>query len=160
MAAPALEVYRWIVLPLRLWQTSFPLLDPDIHGPHAHGYEIDLPPGTGLPAILDTTRWNPSVASAGAIVSTLDDVADFHRALFGGRLLRPGQQRELQTTVPAGPDPGFDHGLGVFRLQTHCGSAWGHDGGAPSHVSTALVSPDGARQMAMMVTRDANMWTE
>lgn len=95
--------------------------------------------------------------TAGAIVSTLDDVAGFQRALFGGRLLRPGQQRELQTTVPAGP--GVDYGLGVFQLQTPCGSAWGHDGGAPSHVSAALVALT-ARQMAMMVTRDANTWTE
>jgi D-alanyl-D-alanine carboxypeptidase len=62
MAGPALEVYRRIVVPLRLWQTSFPLLDPDIHGPHAHGDVIDPPPEWGLPAILDTTRWNPSVA--------------------------------------------------------------------------------------------------
>lgn len=28
MAGAALEVYRRIVVPLRLWQTSFPLLDP------------------------------------------------------------------------------------------------------------------------------------
>jgi len=67
MAAPALEVYRRIVLPLRLWHTSFPLVDPDIHGPHARGYVIDPPPDWGLPAVLDMTRWNPSWAwTAGA----------------------------------------------------------------------------------------------
>jgi len=159
MASPALEVYRRIVVPLRLWRTSFPLVDPDIHGPHARGYVIDPPAEWALPAILDTTRLNPSWAwTAGAIVSTVDDVADFHRALFTGRLLRPDQQRELQTTVTAGP--GFEYGLGVFKLQTPCGTAWGHDGGTPSHVSTSLMSPDGARQMVMMASRDANTWTE
>jgi len=45
------------------------------------------------------------------------------------------------------------------KLQTPCGTAWGHDGGTPSHVSISLISPDGSRQMAMMVTRDANSWT-
>jgi D-alanyl-D-alanine carboxypeptidase len=158
-AAPALEVYRRIVVPLRLWDTSFPLADPDLHGPHAHGYAIDMPPEWGLPAILDTTRINPSFAwTAGAIVSTVDDVADFHRALFSGRLLRPAQQRELLTTVAAAS--GVEYGLGVFKLQMPCGTAWGHSGGMPSHVSWSLMSPDGARQAVLMVTRDSNTWTE
>jgi D-alanyl-D-alanine carboxypeptidase len=158
-AAPVLEVYRRIVVPLRLWDTSFPLADPDIHGPAAHGYAIDLPPEWGLPPILDTTRINPSWAwTAGAIVSTVDDMADFHRALFSGRLLRPAQQRELLTTISAGD--GVEYGLGVFRLQMPCGTAWGHNGGMPSHVSWSLISPDGARQAVLMVTRDANTWSE
>jgi D-alanyl-D-alanine carboxypeptidase len=158
-ASPALEVYRRIVAPLGLWRTSFPLTDPDIRGRHAHGYVIDPPPQWGLPAILDTTRFNPSWAwTAGAIVSTLDDVADFHRALFGGRLLAPDQQRDLETTVAAGA--GVDYGLGVLKLQTPCGSAWGHDGAVPSAVSISLTSPDGARQAVLMLTRDINTWTE
>jgi D-alanyl-D-alanine carboxypeptidase len=158
VANPALEAYRRIVLPLGLWQTTFPLVDPDVRGPHAHGYVIDPPPEWGLPTILDTTRSSPSWAwTAGAIISTLDDVADFHRALFTGRLLGADQQRELLTTVAAGPN--LEYGLGVFKLQTPCGPAWGHDGGTPSAVSISLTSPDGSRQAAMMVTRDANTWT-
>jgi D-alanyl-D-alanine carboxypeptidase len=159
MASPAFEVYRRIVAPLGLWHTRFPLTDPDIRGPHPHGYLIDPPPEWGLPAILDTTRFNPSWAwTAGAIVSTLDDVADFHRALFTGRLLDPDQQRELETTVPA--LPGLDYGLGVFRLQTPCGPAWGHDGGTPDATSFSLTSPDGARQAVIMLTRSALTWPE
>jgi D-alanyl-D-alanine carboxypeptidase len=157
-ATPAFEVYRRLIGPLRLWHTSFPLTDPDIHGPHAHGYLIDLPPELGYPAILDTTRFNPlSAWTAGAIISTLDDVASFHRALFTGRLLRPDQQRELQTTVPG--NPGEDAGLGVFKLQTPCGPAWGHGGGTPSHASYSLIAPDDSRQAVVMATRGANSWT-
>jgi D-alanyl-D-alanine carboxypeptidase len=157
MADPPFEVYRRIVAPLGLWHTRFPLTDPDIHGPYPHGYLIDPPPEWGLPAILDTTRFNPSWAwTAGAIVSTLDDVADFHRALFAGRLLDPDQQRELQTTVPVAP--GLDYGLGVFRMQTPCGPAWGHDGGTPDATSVSLTSPDGARQAVMLLTRSALTW--
>jgi D-alanyl-D-alanine carboxypeptidase len=159
VAAPAFEVYRRIVWPLGLRHTTFPLVDPSIRGRHAHGYVIDPPPELGLPPVLDTTRSSPSWAwTAGAIISTLDDVADFHRALFSGRLLAPDKQRELQATVPAAP--GLDYGLGVFKLQTPCGLAWGHDGGTPSAVSISLSSPDGARQSVMMLTRDANTWTE
>jgi D-alanyl-D-alanine carboxypeptidase len=159
MASPAFEVYRRIVVPLRLWHTSFPLTNPDILGPHAHGYVIDPPPELGLPAILDTTRFNPSWAwTAGAIISSLADVADFHRALFTGRLLRPDEQRELQTTIPAGS--GVDYGLGVLKLETPCGPAWGHDGGTPSHASISLTSPDASRQAVVMLTREANTWTD
>jgi D-alanyl-D-alanine carboxypeptidase len=158
VASPALEAYRRIILPLGLWHTSFPLVDPDVRGPHAHGYVIDPPPEWGLPAILDATRSSPSWAwTAGAIISTLDDVADFHRALFTGRLLGADQQRELQTTVAAGPD--LRYGLGVVELQTPCGPAWGHDGATPSGVSISLTSPDGSRQAVMMLTRDVNTWT-
>jgi D-alanyl-D-alanine carboxypeptidase len=159
LAAPALEVYRRIVVPLGLWHTSFPLVDPDIHGPHAHGYVIDAPPEWGLPPILDTTRLNPSpIWAAGAIVSTLDDVADFHRALFTGELLRPDEQRELQTTVELGDGVGY--GLGVMELPTPCGTAWGHDGGMPTGISISLTSPDGTRQTVLTTTRDGNTWTE
>ncbi|MEY2441139.1 MAG: D-alanyl-D-alanine carboxypeptidase [bacterium] len=159
MAGPALAVYGRVIAPLGLWHTSFPLTNPDIAGPHPHGYLIGAPPEWGFPPVLDTTRIDPSWAwTAGAIVSTLDDVADFHRALFGGRLLPAQQQRELQTTVPAGP--GLDYGLGVFRLDTPCGVAWGHDGGTPSAVSISLTSADGTRQAALAVTSDANAWTE
>ena len=159
MASPAFEVYRRIVVPLGLWHTRFPLTDPDIHGPHAHGYLIDSPPEWGLPAILDTTRFDPSWAwTAGAIVSTLDDVADFHRALFTGRLLDPDQQRELERTVPVAP--GLDYGLGVFRTQTPCGPAWGHDGGTPDATTISLTSPDGSRQAVMLLTRSETTWTD
>lgn len=161
MASPAFEVYRRIIGPRRLWRTSFPLTDPDIHGRHAHGYLIDPPPELGLPAILDTTRFDPSWAwTAGAIISTLDDVADFHRALFTGRLLAPDQQRDLQSTVP--PEAGSDdeYGLGVQKLQMPCGTAWGHGGATPSHFTISLTSPDGARQAAVMLNREANTLTE
>jgi D-alanyl-D-alanine carboxypeptidase len=159
LASPALEVYRRIIVPLGLWHTSFPLTDPDIRGPHAHGYVIDPPPEWGLPAILDMTRLDPSMAwTAGAIVSTLDDVADFHLALFTGRLLGPGEQRELETTVPAAPT--VDYGLGVFKVQTPCGPAWGHDGGMPTGVNISLTSPDGSHQSVLMANREANTWTE
>lgn len=157
--SPAIEIARRISAPLGLWRTSLPLVDPDIVGPHVRGYAIGAPPEWGLPPVLDTTRLNPSSTwAAGAMVSTLDDVADFHRALFAGDLLAPAQQRELTTTVPA-PGLGVDYGLGVYRLQTPCGPAWGHDGALPTGMIVSLVSADGTRQAVIFATRDVNTWT-
>ncbi len=156
--APVAETYLRVIARLGLAHTSWPVNDPRISGPHAHGYVIDPPPDWGLPPVLDTTITSPTWAwSAGAVISTLDDIADFHRALFTGRLLRPAQQVELQTTVPVAP--GLDYGLGVFELQTPCGPAWGHDGGTTSSVTISLTSPDGTRQAVLLATRDANTWT-
>jgi D-alanyl-D-alanine carboxypeptidase len=160
IAAPAAEVYARIIAPLGLRDTSFPLVDPEIRGPHTHGYIIDPPAELGLPALVDTTVESPSFAwTAGAIVGTLDDLADFHKALFGGRLLRAQQQRELETTVPIVPGV-LDYGLGVFKLQTPCGPAWGHDGATPSSIDISLTSEDGSHQAVLMANRDANSWTQ
>ncbi|MFK8844111.1 serine hydrolase domain-containing protein [Streptomyces sp. Ac-502] len=144
--APA-EIQRRILAPLGLRHTSFPLTDPDIHGPHLHGYDLKG---------RDLTRFSPSYDwTAGAMISTADDLARFHRALFSGTLLRPAQQRELQTTVRFPDAPAY--GLGVQRMDVSCGTepdansvtAWETDGGGPGYFSIALTTADGARQLVL-----------
>ena len=150
--SPVTEIRRRILAPLGLQDTSFPLTSPRIPGPHAHGYygRIDV-----------TNLVNPSGAwTAGAMISTVDDVARFYQALLTGRLLPPAQQRELLTTIPV-VDTGElfaeHYGLGIYRVQLPCGTAWGHDGGYPGGFKTfAYTSPDGSRQ-AVMVYNDFKM---
>lgn len=147
-SAPS-EIHRRILAPLGLKNTSFPLTDPRIHGPHLHGYDL---------AGRDVTRFSPSYDwTAGAMISTVDDLARFHRALFTGRLLRPAQQRELLTTVRFPHAPAY--GLGVQRMDVPCGpesgtepvSAWETDGGGPGFTSVALTTTDGERQLVLAV---------
>jgi D-alanyl-D-alanine carboxypeptidase len=94
------------------------------------------------------------------MISTVDDVAHFYRALLTGRLLPPAQQRELLTTIPV-HDPGElfaeHYGLGIYRVHLPCGTAWGHDGGYPGGFKTyAYTSPNGSRQ-AVIVYNDFKM---
>jgi D-alanyl-D-alanine carboxypeptidase len=113
------EVVRRVIQPLGLEDTLFPATDPEIDGPHTHGYLTNLPPSTGFPPTFDMTTMSPSFAwTAGAIVSTVDDLARFQRALFIGNLLRPAQRQELETTVPT--PIGVLYGLGVWpgRVRT------------------------------------------
>ena len=150
--SPITEIRHRILVPLGLHDTSFPLTSKQIPGPHAHGYygQQDV-----------TNLVNPSTAwTAGAMISTAGDVARFYRALLTGRLLPPAQQRELQTTIPV-HDTGElfaeHYGLGVYRVQLPCGTAWGHDGGYPGGFKTfAYTSPDGSRQ-AVIVYNDFKM---
>ena len=65
--AASSEIQRRILAPLGLKDTSFPLTDPDIHGPHPHGYDLSG---------RDVTRFSPSYDwTAGAMISTVDDLA-------------------------------------------------------------------------------------
>jgi len=145
------EVERRVIKPLQLRDTSFPLRDPRIAGPHTHGYLTNLPPDSGVPGgVLDTTTLSPSIFwTAGGMVSTATDLARFHQALFTGRLLRPAQQRELKSLVP-----GTGYGMGVARWDTPCGTAWGHNGSFPGYYSVSLTSPDGSRQAVIALNTD------
>jgi D-alanyl-D-alanine carboxypeptidase len=92
------EIHRRIVRRLCLEDTLVPGNDPEIRGPHAHGYQV-------LDGeLIDVTRWNQSsTPAAGDMISSLRDLDAFVQALFGGRLLPPAQQRDL-FAVPAVPD--------------------------------------------------------
>ena len=146
--SPVTEISRRILVPLGLHDTSFPLTSKQIPAPYAHGYY----------GSLDATNLvSPSIAwTAGAMISTVDDVARFYRALLDGRLLPPAQQRELLATIPVN-DTGElfaeHYGLGIYSVQLSCGTAWGHDGGIIGFKAFAYTSPDGNRQ-AVIVYND------
>ncbi|MFJ9697639.1 serine hydrolase domain-containing protein [Kitasatospora sp. NPDC101183] len=135
------EVTRRIIRPLRLSGTSAPADFPLIPGPHAHGY---FKLGTGP---VDVTALNPSMAGpSGGIVSTTADLTAFLHALLGGHLLRPAELAAMEQTSTHGE--GRTYGLGLQRLDTPCGTYWGHAGGIPGYMTMMLSSPDGRRQVA------------
>ncbi|MDK0522429.1 serine hydrolase domain-containing protein [Streptomyces sp. ML-6] len=138
----ATQIQRRIIEPLGLRDTSFPTSDPALYGNYLHGYVIR--------AILigDGTVSNVQVfGSAGAMVSTMDDLAAFSRALLTGKLLAPAQMTELKTTVPVSGDMGY--GLGIRQVKLPCGkSAWGHSGAVLGYFSAWLSSEDGTEQVA------------
>ncbi|MGI5224239.1 serine hydrolase domain-containing protein [Actinoallomurus sp. CA-142502] len=133
---PATEVKNRIIDPLGLKNTTFPTDDPKLYGNWLHGYEW----------VRDISFSNVSAfGPAGAIVSTMDDLADFDRALFSGRLLPPAQQQELETVG------GFtNYALGVGRVDTKkCGEVFTHTGEVLGYVSTWISSADGERQVVV-----------
>jgi D-alanyl-D-alanine carboxypeptidase len=145
------ELRQRIFQPLHLAQTSYPTSQTQLPRPYAHGYFM-----LKQPSLTDLSAFSPSLSgAAGAIVSTVDDVATFYRALLSGRLLKPAQMKAMQTTLP---NPTGDlhqrYGLGVERFPSSCGAAWGHSGSFPGYWTYGWSSPDGKRQVVLMVNID------
>lgn len=128
--------------PLQLRDTSF---EPRPGRPRAVALGYALPgsdfvaPGAAARDLTGSV--NPGAYASGAIVSTVDDIANFYRSLFSGRLLPPELLAEMLRTVPTGGPNG--QGLGIYRYPVPCGVAWGHGGVFPGYVSAVLSSRDG-----------------
>jgi D-alanyl-D-alanine carboxypeptidase len=152
------EIARRILTPLRMTGSSFPATSADLPEPHPHGYTY----GTNVETIdtnvlsadkqaaaragtlspIDVTSANPSWAwSAGAGISTADDLATYAQALAGGGLLSPGMQQTRTDSVrpidPADPEgPGY--GLALARF----GPFYGHTGELPGFNTFVGHDPD------------------
>jgi D-alanyl-D-alanine carboxypeptidase len=94
------------------------------------------------------------VGSAGGPNSTTSDLARFFRALLGGELLGEDMMAAMKQTVPTGTE--LHAGLGVYRFDLPCGSAWGHGGELTYYSNQVLVSGDGSE--AVVVARNARDW--
>ncbi|MER6029539.1 serine hydrolase domain-containing protein [Streptomyces sp. NPDC001851] len=138
-------ITRHVIARAGLHHTSFPRT-PYIQGPHARMYDsfygLNNPP-------RDYSDYDMSWAyTAGALVSTTDDLNRFYRALLGGELIGPAALREMQRTVPTGG--GANYGLGIYSVDIRgCGRFWGHDGAVFGAGTLVYSSPDGKRQLAM-----------
>jgi len=136
-----------ILRPLALKRTYFPVRA-SIRGRHAHGY---TPDASGL---RDITRIDPSYAwAAGALISTVGDVAAFYRALLGGRVLPAQQLAEMQQFRDLGD--GFGYGLGLMKQQYPCTVVLGHAGGGLGFSTDSEQSVDGSRQAVVFANTEA-----
>jgi D-alanyl-D-alanine carboxypeptidase len=134
-------VHGRIIAPLRLRDTVWPVISPNIPGYHARGY---IPPSISGAGYVDFTRISPTAPwAAGALISNPDDLRRFYQALLSGRLLRPAQLEQMKATVTVGPGRGY--GLGLFTIATPCGTIWGHDGSVPGYVTFARSDEGGRR---------------
>jgi D-alanyl-D-alanine carboxypeptidase len=157
----------YISRPLKLSHTSLPASNkplPDVHGyvsVGANGKNANLPP-------TDSAALSPSYAwSAGGIRATAEDVADFYRGLFSGKLLPKAQVEAMEDTQATGGQ----YGLGIFptggnayvwgaetqAINTTCGRAWGHGGNFPGYLLLPISSPDGSRQAVLLVNVDPTL---
>ncbi|TYB58169.1 beta-lactamase family protein [Nonomuraea sp. PA05] len=143
-------ITRNVIRKAGLRHTSFPRT-PHIPGPHSKAYEslygwIDPP--------RDYSVYSPSWATtAGSIVSTMDDLNRFYRALLRGELIGAAELAEMKKTVPVLAGGVLDYGLGLYYFDLPCGRFWGHSGGVFGMATESMTSEDGTRQLSMGVNR-------
>ncbi|MFE1048073.1 serine hydrolase domain-containing protein [Streptomyces olivaceus] len=117
---------------------------------------VDLPDGVGFAGPerpddnVDTAAIDPSWSwAAGGMVSTAADWQTFLTALNSGELLPKAQMKQMRTTVDA-PEEGGGYGLGLMRVDTACGTVWGHTGGLPGYSSEIYTDATGTRSVAVL----------
>jgi D-alanyl-D-alanine carboxypeptidase len=94
------------------------------------------------------------VNGAGGIVSTAADLARFFRALVSGELLDDDLLAEMTQAVDAGTEA--QAGLGIFQINTPCGSPWGHGGDDLAYSNQVLASRDG--RTIVVVAQNTTGW--
>lgn len=145
------ELRRRIFRPLRLRRSSLPVDRPTIPRPYASGYAFALGQTEGPPAPF--TVFHPSLAwAAGGLVSDLDDLQKFFRALLRGKLLPASLLAEMKTPFPTGQ--GYGYGLGIVVIDTPSGPVFGHSGAIPGFRDAVLTSEDGRRQLGLMMNAE------
>jgi len=120
-----------LLTPNNLTRTSFPTT-PDMPEPYSRGY---VPDESGGPPI-DFTINNPDVPwTAGAMISTLEDMLAWARLLANGDLISPELQDQRLELTTISTDPYVvGYGLGIFTMAGY----WGHNGGVNGY-STFMV---------------------
>ena len=112
----AAELRRRIIRPLHLKETAYD------EGPRVPGIVHSVLQGQDL--TVQNTSW---AGAAGAVVSSARDLATFYGSL--DKLL-PRQQYAAMHTG--------SYGLGLFPIETRCGTAWGHNGSVPGYYTDAF----------------------
>jgi D-alanyl-D-alanine carboxypeptidase len=157
---PIGDLYReQIIEPLSLKNTSFPEpSDSSIPEPHAQGYTLQGRSSGEKPT--DSTDWSPSEAwTAGQMISTVDDLLVYGRALGTGKgLLSAEQQSErlgsFVSDVPPLDQPPLkgDLAYGIGLGKDH---GWvGHNGEIPGYNTYLFYHPELDAVVAVEVNSD------
>lgn len=133
-----------ILGPVGLPETSLPN-DAALPEPHVRGY------ATTGGTTVETTAWNPTWAwAAGGVVSTVDDLGRWIRAVADGSLLSAESQQARMDFQPT-DDPTFGYGLGLIE---HDGWLY-HAGSMPGYQTFAGYQPDAGVVLVIAINTDA-----
>jgi len=141
-------VEQRIVRPLHLTRSYYANPRATNTGPgYAHGYAVSFAKGKPTYADASTYPIGGAGGAAGAIISTTTDLSRFFSAVLRGKLFSQHQLTQMKTTValPAQFPIKGGYGLGLLKMDSACGTVWGHGGDTQGHHSSAVVSADGRR---------------
>ncbi|CAL9355802.1 serine hydrolase domain-containing protein [Streptomyces sp. enrichment culture] len=142
-----------IIEPLQLRDTFYVHPRTAIPGTHARGY---LTPDRAGAKLVDATRQTVSWAqSAGALISTAQDLNTFTSALLRGELTSSAALRQMTRWTQVNSTQAY--GLGLRRRDLSCGvSVYGHTGAVQGYYTYAFTSKDGRRSLAALANTSNN----
>lgn len=108
---------------------------------------------------LKGERWAPAPYlsmtqphAAGALVSTIDELMVWNRALHGGKLIGPAQYRQMLTPAKGAPSP---YGLGIEIASLRGEQVLQHGGGIPGFSAFLMYLPDSEIGAAVLYNADS-----
>jgi D-alanyl-D-alanine carboxypeptidase len=130
------EIKKRIIIPLGLKNTYVPSNNL-MEGDYSHGFNSG--DSLVLPYEDFTIKYDPSWASAaGNILSNINDLKIYVKALANGNLVSKKSQKERLKWAWSVSNPGLDYGLGIFKMRE---SFLGHNGGIPGFTNLTVYSP-------------------
>jgi len=142
-----------IVSPLGLTETSYPS-DNALPEPRMNGYTLPAvvhPVGGTSNTWVDATEWSPSSAgAAGAMISDVDDMLVWGRALATGQglLTEDAQVQRLRSFGSSDLAPGEFYGEAIV-----CQGGWiGHSGNIPGYNTLLRYDPESQTTIVVMGT--------
>ena len=128
------EIENRIIKPLGLTNTVVPVR-PEIEGQYSHGYMRD----TLTREFIDVTVMDPSITwAAGNMISNINDLHIYSKALSEGTLISKMSQDQRTMFVNTGVTDLVKYGLGIFNL----GTFTGHNGGITGYNTTMCYQPE------------------
>jgi D-alanyl-D-alanine carboxypeptidase len=127
------EIRKRIIIPLGLQATSFPVTDPSMPKPYAHGYSLDAKKNW-----IDTSVvFPPNVTwAAGVMISDMADMKKWVKAYVTGTTNSAATQKARLTCLPIGAR-NLSFGLGIG-----CSAGWyGYTGGIEGYNTSAYYLP-------------------
>jgi hypothetical protein len=122
--------------------------DPAVVARQVKGYGSD---GTAPTPPLQLSMTQPH--AAGALVSTVDDLARWSRALHEGRVLKPETYAQMITPVGKATDVGYGYGIGSAKVRGT--PSYQHGGGIPGFTSQLNYVPGPDITVAVLLNSDA-----
>ncbi|MET8026685.1 serine hydrolase domain-containing protein [Streptomyces avermitilis] len=147
------EYEKRIIKPLKMTDTFYVHPGTAIPGQHANGY---LTPDEAGAALVDSTEQTVSWGqSAGAMISSTQDLDTFFSSLVRGKLLSAAQLAQMEQWTTVNSTQGY--GLGLRRRDLTCGiSVYGHTGTVQGYYTYAFTSKDGKRSITALANTSNN----
>ncbi|MFB9067074.1 serine hydrolase domain-containing protein [Pseudofulvimonas gallinarii] len=116
---------------------------------HASGYSTG---SDGFSRATPISMTQPH--AAGALLSTVDDLWRWNRALHGGKVLSADSYMRMTTPEGKAAENGRNYGYGIFRTTVRNRTAFEHGGGINGFLSDLFYLPDSGVSVAVLRNAD------